>query len=116
MKLWSPIVSAALAGALFGAAGNTLAQTTVLTPVDDVEPPPRIQSGEELEPEITIVQNENETRYEYRVNGKLRGIRVFPFVGPSYLLVDVDGDGNLDRSSDPYGPNFLINSWVLLSW
>ena len=29
---------------------------------------------------------------------------------------DVDGDGNLDRSSDPYGPNFLINSWVLFSW
>ena len=64
----------------------------------------------------TIVQTENETRYEYRVNGKLRGIRVFPIVGPSYLLVDVDGDGNLDRTSDSYGPNFLVNSWVLFSW
>ena len=86
-------------------------------PVDEVPPPPRVESGEVLEPEVTIVRTESATRYEYRVGGRLLGIRVEPKNGIPYLLVDADGDGKLEhRTNNPYGPNFLINSWVLFSW
>ena len=93
------------------------AQESAATPVEEVEPPPPVQSGETLEDaDITIIALPDETRYEYRVGGKLVGIRVEPSVGPAYYLVDTDGDGDMDRQSNPYSPNFYVNSWVIFSW
>src|SRR5262245_11739769 len=85
------------------------------------EPPPlpqRVQEGEPLEPDITIVQRTEETVYEYRVNGRLRAVRVvqkdkrFP---PDYLI-DADGDGRLEHRRHDLAPEILINGWVLFSW
>jgi hypothetical protein len=84
--------------------------------VDAPPPPPPIESGEYLEPEVTIVQSEEQTVYEYRFGGRLHAIKVVPQAGPSYFLIDTDGDGRLEHRSNAYGPQFLVNSWVLLSW
>jgi hypothetical protein len=86
------------------------------TVVDEVPPPPPVVSGETLEPDVTIVQGEDRTVREYRVNGQLRAVRIEPDNGPAYYLVDGDGDGRLDTENHIYGPGFWINSWVLFSW
>ena len=83
------------------------------------EPPPlpeRMQSGESIEPDVTIVRGEKQTVMEYRVNGQLRAVKVIPDVGPPYYLVDANGDGTLDSQRQSLGGNFLMNQWVIFSW
>jgi Protein of unknown function (DUF2782) len=84
-----------------------------------VPPPPVIpepvHSGEALEPEVTIVESDKGTAYEYRVNGLLYMVKVQPVVGPPYYLLDLDGDGQLDvRQDQPW--NNSIPQWILFSW
>lgn len=84
-----------------------------------VEPPPTpapIQTGEALEPEVTIIPGERETIQEYRVNGMLYMIKVVPSRGPAYFLVDTDGDGNLETRRNNLDPGLLIPRWILLRW
>jgi hypothetical protein len=82
---------------------------------ENVPPPPVLQSGEAIEPEVTIKQDEQETVYEYRVNGQLTLVRVIPKVGPPYYFVDSDGDGELDMRRE--GPvNDSVNQWILFRW
>lgn len=105
------------AAGLFAFSIASSAQEATTTALEDVPPPPPMQSSENLdEADITIVQTESETRYEYRVGGVLRGIRVFPLIGPGYVMVDTDGDGHLERSSNPYDSGLLVSSWILFSW
>ena len=83
------------------------------------EPPPMpepMQSGQTIEPDVTIVRGDEETVVEYRVNGSLRAVKVIPDVGPPYYLADADGDGNLETKSYPHAPDFLVNQWVIFSW
>jgi len=83
------------------------------------EPPPlpeRLQSGETIEPDVTIVRGDKQTVMEYRINGQLRAIKVIPDVGPPYYLVDANGDGTLETRNDRLGGNFLLNQWVIFSW
>lgn len=78
-------------------------------------PPPPLVSGEPLEPEVTIRRTEQETVYEYRLNGQLYLVRVQPRFGPPYHFVDVDGDGSLDyRPGEPVRDN--VNQWILFRW
>ncbi len=78
-------------------------------------PPPPLQSGDPLEPEVTIRRNEREVVYEYRRNGQLFLVRVQPRIGPPYHFVDVDGDGQLDyRPGEPLRDN--VNQWILWRW
>lgn len=84
-----------------------------------VPPPPVIpdpvQSGETLEPEVTIVESGKNTFYEYRIKGRLYMVKVQPVVGPPYYLLDLDGDGELDvRQDEPW--NNSIPQWILFSW
>ncbi|MDZ7751979.1 MAG: DUF2782 domain-containing protein [Gammaproteobacteria bacterium] len=79
-------------------------------------PPPKVQSGEALEPEVTIIRRETQTIEEYRVNGQLYMIRVKPDIGPTYYLVDADGDGNLETRRHELDPGFRIPGWVLFRW
>jgi hypothetical protein len=82
---------------------------------DSVPPPPVVQSGEALEPEVTIKQEGKETIYEYRVNGRLTLVRVIPPFGAPYYFVDSDGDGELDMRRE--GPvNDSVNQWILFRW
>jgi hypothetical protein len=84
-------------------------------PVSPPPPPPPMQSGEPLEPEVTIRQTQREIIYEYRRNGQLFLVRVQPRVGPPYHFVDVDNDGTLDyQPGEPVRNN--INQWILFRW
>ncbi len=78
--------------------------------------PPRVTSGETLEPEITIRRTEEKTVTEYRVNGQLQYIKVEPAVGPTYWLVDTTGDGITDTRYYNYDPQFATPSWVIFRW
>jgi len=84
-------------------------------PISAPPPPPPLQSGQPLEPEVTIRRTQREVIYEYRRNGELYMVRVQPRVGPPYHFVDVDNDGTLDyRPGDPVRNN--INQWILYRW
>ena len=76
-----------------------------------------MESGEVLEPDVRIVRRDDVTITEYRVNGRLRAIKVQPDGDfPPYYLYDTDGDGRLDRRNDRFAPDLLIPNWVIFSW
>jgi hypothetical protein len=100
-----------------GLPGGLQAQPSDQPPVVETPPlPEQVQSGEVLEPEVTILRGEREVVIEYRQGGQLYAVRVVPQVGPPYWLVDGDGDGRLETRYSELAPGFLIPSWVLFSW
>ena len=77
--------------------------------------PPQLQSGEALEPEVTIRRTDREIIYEYRQSGRLVLVRVQPASGPPYYFVDTNGDGTLEyRPGDPVRDD--VNMWVIKRW
>ncbi|SDM08662.1 Protein of unknown function [Modicisalibacter muralis] len=68
---------------------------------------------ESMAPDITVREEEDRTIREYRVNGQLYAIEIQPAVGPSYYLIDENGDGDFRRSENA---NIAIPSWVLITW
>lgn len=86
---------------------------------DAVPEPPDLPNplvtGESIEPQVTIIRKEDAVVEEYRVNGFLYMIKVTPAVGPSYYLIDRDGNGELDtRRSSLDDTN--VPQWVLFTW
>lgn len=68
------------------------------------------------QPEVTIIHRKDMRVEEYRVNGRLRYVKITPKKGKPYYLVDKDGDGDLEtRHSDLDGIP-PINEWILLQW
>jgi len=67
------------------------------------------------DPEITIIEREDRTVEEYRVNGQLRYVKIIPIKGPPYYFVDTNGDGVLDKQFSNLD-NPPINQWILLQW
>lgn len=108
------VVYRVLMAGLVMLASGTLSANEVVEQIPS--PPPAIQSGEMLEPEITILQTEQETVYEYRVNGELFAIKVQPKQGPAYYFYDRDGDGDLEFTRDDPLVGLAVNQWVLLRW
>ncbi len=97
-----------------------LAGLLLTPPLFATEPPPPLpvdptESTEVPEPEVTIIQREDRTIEEYRVNGRVRFIKVTPKVGKPYYFVDTDGDGILDKQFDDLD-NPPVNQWILLRW
>lgn len=88
-----------------------------LQPLPAVPPPPPGMEAFDaaLEPQVTIVQKETETREEYRANGRLYMIKVTPKVGKPYYLVDFQGNGQFVES-DTVGPVTKPPMWVIHSW
>ena len=80
------------------------------------EPPLPVQSGETLEPDITIIRKGKKTIQEFRRGGRLYMIKVIPDIGPAYYFIDNDGDGKMDvrRNDADLGSN--INMWKILEW
>ncbi|MDH5230511.1 MAG: DUF2782 domain-containing protein [Gammaproteobacteria bacterium] len=67
------------------------------------------------EPDI-IIEDKNSRIEEFRANGRVYMIKIYPKKGKPYFLVDTDGDGDLETRKNPLDANLLIPSWVLFSW
>ncbi|MCG3201879.1 MAG: hypothetical protein NFCOHLIN_01751 [Gammaproteobacteria bacterium] len=95
-----------------------LSREESLEPIPEAAPPPppRVQSGESLEPEVTIRADKEGQVEEYRVSGRLYMVKVTPSIGKPYYLVDSDGDGKLESRMSQLNSNFVVPSWVIFSW
>jgi len=80
------------------------------------EPPMPVQSGEALEPDITIIRKGKSTIQEYRRGGRLYMIKVVPAIGPPYYFIDNDGDGKMDVRRDDLDKGSNINMWKIFEW
>jgi len=78
--------------------------------------PSAVESGEVMEPDITIRQQGEKTVEEYRVNGQLYMVKISPSKGVTYYLVDTDGDGRLDQRREGLENDMQIPGWVLIRW
>ena len=67
------------------------------------------------EPEVRIIRKKDTVIEEYRVDGRLRFVKITPSKGKPYYLVDTDGDGYLETREDNF-TNPPINQWILLEW
>lgn len=112
-KMFRPIPVMVL-GMLVGMAAFAAAPEAVPEP-PELPLPDVVVDGEVIEPEVTIIEREEGTIYEYRINGNLYMVKVQPIKGPPYYMVDRDGDGEFDvRSTDP--TNISVPQWILLRW
>ena len=121
----SLVLPAFLLVTVLGASAQTRPASIEPVPDGAPAPPPRVKSGETLEPEARTVRQEHETITEYRVNGHLRAVRVDPDGFPAYWLLDADGDGQLGTGGDgqldsrpgaldPAGE--MMPHWVIFTW
>lgn len=69
------------------------------TPAAPQPLPPKVQD-EQIEPSVTIREEEGRRVEEYRFNGRVYMVKVTPAAGPPYYFVDTDGDGSLETSPD----------------
>ncbi len=98
-----------------------IAQVAPTAQATDAPPPPASLSDqegrEEIEPEVVIIQRDDKTIEEYRVNGQLYMIKVTPKNAPPYYLLDKDGNGTMEtRSSGDLETDIMIPRWVLFRW
>jgi hypothetical protein len=70
---------------------------------------------EDVQPDVTIVEGEDAVVFEYRVRGQLYMVKVVPMSGPSYYLLDTDGNGVIDVQ-DRRTPDLTVPQWLLFSW
>ena len=93
-----------------------IAKADELAPV--IEPPElpgSIESGEQIEPQVTIIRQEDKIIEEYRINNNLYMVKITPVVGMTYYLIDHDGDGKLDVRKNELD-DVIVPQWVLLTW
>ena len=108
--------------ALMLGSGAVYADEATQGDFEDAPEPPRlpeqVESGVamELEPQVTIIHKEDATIEEYRVNGRLYMAKITPVVGPSYYLVDRDGDGSFESRVNDIYKDMPVPQWVLLTW
>ncbi|MDT8319907.1 MAG: DUF2782 domain-containing protein [Xanthomonadales bacterium] len=121
---WIKGMGAMLAAALsITGASSLLAQEDLEKPppippaeTEDVPIPPKIQD-EEIEPVVTIREEEDRLVEEYRRNGQIYMVKVTPRGGVPYYYIDTDGDGQLeidvdDQALDPVQPvHWKIKEW-----
>jgi hypothetical protein len=95
------------------------------TATEAVSPPPELPASTAREsddsrnipkPEVNIIQRKDMRIEEYRVNGRLRYVKITPKKGKPYYLVDKDGDGDLETRHDDLDGVPPINEWILLEW
>jgi len=79
-------------------------------------PPPQVQSGETLEPEVSIIDRDGKRIEEYSVNGRVYAAKITPKGGAPYYIVDTDGDGLLDTRHNDLEGTPTVPQWVLFSW
>ncbi len=92
-----------------------------LEPVPEPPPSPRgVQSGEAIplgEPQITIFRRGENLIKEYRLNGHLYAIKITPDGSAPYYLIDMDGDGHMEKQIlDNDNAQVVVPMWVLYRW
>ena len=92
------------------------AQKTEPLPVVPPPPPEMEAFDAALEPQVTIVKKDQETREEYRIKGKLYMVKVTPAVGKPYYLVDRHGDGQFVEANSSAQPPMKPPMWIIHSW
>ena len=99
-------------------AQDDLEQPPPIPPEDlqDVPIPPKIQD-EQVEPTVTIREEEGRRIEEYRLNGQVYMVKVTPEGGVPYYYMDNDGDGRLELDTtrgipDPVQPVY----WKIKEW
>ena len=65
----------------------------------DVPIPPKVQN-EQIEPTVTIREEEDRMIEEYRYDGQIYMVKVTPRGGIPYYYIDTDGDGTLELDVD----------------
>lgn len=82
----------------------------------DVPIPPKVQ-GEQIEPTVTIRDEEDRRVEEYSFNGRVYMVRITPRDGVPYYYIDTDGDGQLelDVSRQHLGP-VQPAQWKIKEW
>ncbi len=100
------------------AAQEDLEKPPPIPPEDaaDVPIPPKIQ-GEQIEPTVTIREEEDRRIEEYRFNGQVYMVKITPVGGVPYYYIDTDGDGKLeldmtDQALNPVQPVY----WKIKEW
>ncbi|MES9956077.1 MAG: DUF2782 domain-containing protein [Sedimenticola sp.] len=105
---------AALTLSLLMTATAVLAEEAAPVP-EPPELPPQVESGDVLEPEVTIIESDKGKIHQYSIQGRVYMVKVVPNSGPPYYLFDSDGDGELDVEED-HPTNIAVPQWVLFSW
>ena len=83
---------------LLGACATTAGDPAAQIPADAVE--------------STRTESNGDVVTEYRVDGRLRALRVVPARGPVYYLFDRNGDGVVDSEADGVSPvYFKLFEW-----
>ena len=120
---WKAMAPVMFAVVLLFSWGTLLAQEDLEKPpeipnaVVEEEPlPPKVQ-GEQLEPTVTIREEEDRRIEEYRMNGQIYMIKVTPENGVPYYYIDTDGDGQLEldmtqQALNPVQPVY----WKIKEW
>jgi hypothetical protein len=114
-----PILLTALIAAMPLGAQEDLEKPPPIPPpaeADDVPIPPKVQD-EQVEPTVTIREEEDRMIEEYRLNGQVYMVKVTPRIGAPYYYIDHDGDGKLELDADqralnPVQPVY----WKIKEW
>ena len=85
---------------LGGLCSAAFAAQPQLPDLQPLPPPPPLDANAQdtdLEPQVTITKQTEQTVEEYRVAGRLYMIKITPKIGAPYFLVDDRGDGKFSR-------------------
>jgi hypothetical protein len=122
LSLISKGLLAAMFAALLGA-GLLFAQDDLEKPPpippegsEEIPIPPKIQE-EQIEPTVTIREEEGRMIEEYRLDGQIYMVKVTPPEGIPYYYIDTDGDGKLELDVDQQALNPVQPvHWKVLEW
>ncbi|MEE8496690.1 MAG: DUF2782 domain-containing protein [Xanthomonadales bacterium] len=120
---WKAIIPVMFAVFVFVACGTLLAQDDLEFPpeiplavVEEAPLPPKVQD-EQLEPAVTIREEEGRRIEEYWMNGRVYMIKITPKKGVPYYYIDTDGDGQLEldinqQALNPVQPvHWKVKEW-----
>ena len=120
---WKDMIAVMSSVFLFIAGGTLLAQEDLEKP-PEIPPaveeedslPPKVQD-EQLEPSVTIREEEDRRIEEYRLNGRVYMVKVIPNKGIPYYYIDTDGDGQLELDLDQQALNPVQPvQWKIKEW
>ena len=122
-KLWRLLPAFAVISAMMLLPGSLLAQEDLerpppIPPVDteDVPIPPKVQD-EQIEPTVTIREEEERMIEEYRLDGQIYMVKITPKGGVPYYYIDTDGDGKLELDIDKSAMNPVQPVyWKIKEW